>query len=105
MKKKESDMMLSLPEIMQILFVKRLDCYALAHLSSVGKMAYTTKNELITEKLIEEHVKGKKTIGVYQLKGDAVYWGVLDFDKNTPSDFQNAKKIFSELKKEGLHPL
>lgn len=61
----------------------------------------------ITDFLIQRHLEFKEHMGVYQLEPETnlVKWGVLDFDENTPKDFENAKKIYNSLKKNGFNPL
>lgn len=88
------------------LFVNRNDVYAEAYLLEDKKrMAYAKKDYPIDTKLLLEQIKGKKTIGAYQLKENKVKWGLCDFDLNTPEDFEKAVKLFFELKREGLNPL
>ena len=93
-------------ELLVRLFVNRTDAYAKAHLDKkVNKMAYETITELVDTALIKAHIKGTKTIGVYQLDGSRVKWGCGDFDKNTKEDYANAQKLYSEACKLGLNPL
>lgn len=86
------------------LFVNRTDVYAKAYLKG-SRMAYSKIQREITIDLIERHIKGEVTLGVYQLKDDRVKWACLDFDENTPKDYYDAQNLFIELKKQGLRPL
>lgn len=86
------------------LFVNRNEVYAEAFLNS-SKMGYAKKEGLIDFNLIQEHLNGNMTIGVYQLKGTKLKWGCLDFDKNTKEDYENAQKIYSFAIEQGYNPL
>jgi len=79
--------------------IHRQDCYATQWANGQG---YSCKKEELTDHILQQHLKGKITIGVYQLKpNDTVIWAVSDHDKGTPEDYAEAVKLFEYLKKEG----
>lgn len=87
-------------ELLFDLFVNRQDVYAEAFLQKDGKkMGYAKKLSPITPNLIDRHILGNKTLGVYQLNGNNVKWACLDFDENTEKDFENAKTLYFVLEK------
>ena len=98
--KEKSNKMMELAEMFFKLFVNRSDCYAVQQ-----EKGYLSKKEPVTLELIQSHLLGTITIGVYQLLGEMIKWGCLDFDKNTLEDFENAKKLFNYFKELGYHPL
>jgi len=59
------------------LFVHRTDCYA----EQLPDGQYNSIKEPLTKDLIRQHLRGEKTIGVYQIAADnTVKWGMYDFD-------------------------
>lgn len=98
--KEKSNKMMELAEIMFKLFVNRDDCYAVQQ-----KKGYLSIKEPVTKRLIQSHLLGSITIGLYQLLGEMVKWACCDFDKNTLEDFENAKRLFNSFKEVGYHPL
>lgn len=98
--------MVEVLEFIKSLFINRNDCWADAYLQpNKDKMAYTTKKDELTDTILQQHLNFQKTIGVYQLNENKVKWACLDFDLNTLEDFENAKKLYSILKENNLHPL
>jgi len=91
-------------ELLKKLFVNRDDVFAQAYLNK-GKMAYNKLVAKLDEDIIKAHLSRKITIGCYQLKLNKVKWACLDFDENTQEDFERAKMLYFELKKQGLNPL
>ena len=91
---------MELAEMMFKLFVNRSDCYAVQQ-----EKGYLSIKEPVTKRLIQSHLLGSITIGLYQLLGEMVKWACCDFDKNTLEDFENAKKLFNYFKELGYHPL
>ena len=88
------------------LFVNRDDAYADAYIGEdKSRMSYAKKDRLIDVPLIETHLLGEQTLGVYLLKGKKVKLGCFDFDRNTKEDFEDAKKLHVFLKEQGYHPL
>lgn len=97
---------MTIPELLEKLFVNRSDVYAQAYLSKDKKrMSYAKKEGLIDKALIEEHINANITLGAYQLNGNCVKWGCADFDANTKEDFENAKKLYSKARELGFKPL
>ena len=92
--------MITIKEILFLLFVNRDDCYALQQ-----NKGYIAKKESVTLELINQHLLGVLTLGLYQLLKNMVKWGCLDFDKDTWEDFENAKLLFNYLVKQGFNPL
>jgi hypothetical protein len=89
------------------LFVNRKDCWARQYLAQNNKKKFKRMDSEISDSLIEKHLESKEHMGVYQLEPETnlVKWGVLDFDENTPEDFEKAKKIYSSLRRNGFNPL
>ena len=92
--------MITIEGLLFSLFVNRDDCYALQQ-----HKGYIAKKESVTLELINQHLLGEITLGLYQLLKNMVKWGCLDFDKDTWEDFENAKLLFNYLVKQGLNPL
>ena len=63
------------------LFVNREDIFSL---QGVQGSAYTKINRPITEQILKDHMLGKHTVGLYQLKNNKVKWALLDIDINKP---------------------
>jgi len=73
------------------LFVNRSDCYA-EQLNSGG---YVKIEKPLTSKVIQSHLAGKITVGVYQLsKKNDVKWLCFDFD---PEKLPNAREALQKL--------
>lgn len=92
--------MITIEELLFSLFVNRDDCYALQQ-----NKGYIAKKEAVTLELINQHLLGELTLGLYQLLKNMVKWGCYDFDKDTLEEFENAKLLFTYLVKQGLNPL
>jgi len=98
--------MKQISKLLKELFVNSDIVYAKAYLDkTTGRMGYKKVVGLVNENLINEHLEGNITIGVYELKEKKVKWACLDFDKDTEEDFNNAKILFNKLKEDGLNPL
>lgn len=61
------------------LFVNRDDIYSVQQAHGSG---YIKTNRPITEQTIKDHMLGKQTIGLYQLKNNTVKWALIDIDIN-----------------------
>jgi len=61
------------------LFVNRDDIYSVQQAAGSG---YHKTDRPITEQTIKDHMLGKQTIGLYQLKNNTVKWALLDIDIN-----------------------
>lgn len=89
--------------------IARSDVYALQLPSSIAKAlgskkdwGYFTVDDSITDALLEMHVRGDATVGVYNLsKESEVLWVCFDFDqiKDQPDKaLENANKVFQYLR-------
>jgi hypothetical protein len=61
------------------LFVNRDDIYSV---QDKGGAAYHKVNRPLTLQAIKDHMLGKQTIGLYQLKDNKVKWALIDIDIN-----------------------
>jgi len=86
------------------LFVNRDDVFAEAY-SNGKRMGYLKRQGPVNTALILRHIKGKITLGTYELLDSKLKWGCADFDQNTLEDFEAAKKLCEQAKKDGYHPL
>lgn len=80
------------------LFVERPDTYCIQKDSG----AYERITTPVTDQDLQDHLVGKKTLGIYQLsKTNSVKWICFDFDgANIPEQFDLAKRLYSKLKNE-----
>jgi len=82
------------------LFVNRSDVYAV----QLPEGGYRSIKEPLTDELIQQHLKGKITIGVYQInQQNQAKWICWDFDigeNNLEDEFHKAKRLFLHLKDE-----
>lgn len=99
-------MVLNSVDLIMDLFVNRTDVYSRQYLQKNGKKGFLKVEKEITPEIIKNHLEGRDYLGVYQLdQNSLVKWGVLDFDENTPEDYQKALKIYEHSLKKGFHPL
>lgn len=83
-------------EILNKLFVNRSDTFS----EQLAKGTYTKIERPLTDQDIQDHLDGKKTIGVYQLdKESKVKWICYDFDgEDLPIQKQYAKNLCMKLR-------
>lgn len=62
------------------LFQGRQDCFG----EQAGNGAYYTQRKKLTQREVEKHLLGEKTIGIYPLKKGKVTFAALDFDSKGP---------------------
>jgi len=65
------------------LFVNRSDCYAI----QLEDGSYNCVKEPLTKEVIRQHLRGEKTIGIYQISptDNTVKWGLYDLDVENPT--------------------
>lgn len=61
------------------LFVSRQDIYSV---QSAGGAGYLKVNKPLGDQTIKDHMNGKQTVGLYQLKDNKVKWALIDIDIN-----------------------
>ena len=84
------------------LFINRDDDYAIQR--DDGK--YYRTGEPITTGILQKHLLGNTTIGVYYLdKEGFVKWICWDFDGDIKEQGKKAVELFKKLEAEGMHPL
>lgn len=74
-------------------FVNREECFAQQFQDSAGKWGYQKILKLISREVIIDHIKGNKTIGVYEIGlDDDVIWGCFDVDTHDGGSGDEARK-------------
>lgn len=66
-------------ETFQRLFVNKEDTYSVQDKSGKG---YFRVKRVLDQQTIKDHMLGKRTIGLYQLKNNKIKWALLDIDVN-----------------------
>ncbi len=77
-----NNMAITLPlevDVFKKLFVNREDIYSVQDNKGA---AYHKVNRPLTKQLLKDHMLGKQTIGLYQLKNNTVKWALIDIDIN-----------------------
>ena len=74
-----------LSEVMTRLFSNRLDTYAEQFPLKEGGASYTRVDAPLTTEVIQQHLNGEKTVGVYAInpKDQSCRWVCFDFDSET----------------------
>jgi len=66
-------------DVFKKLFVNREDIYSVQDHNGAG---YHKVSRPLTKQLLKDHMLGKQTIGLYQLKNNMVKWALIDIDIN-----------------------
>ena len=66
-------------ETFRDLFINRDDIYCI---QGSGGSAYYKISRPLNDRVIKDHMLGKQTIGLYQLKNNTVTWALIDIDVN-----------------------
>jgi hypothetical protein len=87
-----------LSDVLWDLFIQRKDTFAMQNKNGT----YTRAEQEITNAILDEHLKGTITIGVYQFdKENNCKWICYDFDgQNLEEEFEKAKKLSTKLREE-----